>query len=49
MWNTSVKTEYMAGLIIDALENYSINGVNAQFNQVITELRNLLQIVAMRK
>lgn len=40
MWYTSVKIEYIAGLIVDALENYSINGVNAQFNQVGTELRN---------
>ena len=40
MWNTSVKIEYIAGLIADALENYSVNGVNAQFNQVIEELRN---------
>lgn len=40
MWNTSVKIEYIAGLIADALENYSVNGVNAQFSQVIEELRN---------
>lgn len=40
MWNTSVKIEYIAGLIADALENYSVNGVNAQFKQVIMELRN---------
>jgi phosphatidylserine/phosphatidylglycerophosphate/cardiolipin synthase-like enzyme len=40
MWNTSVKIEYIAGLIADALENYSVNGVNAQFNQVIMELRS---------
>ena len=25
MWNTSVKIEYIAGLIVDALENYSVN------------------------
>lgn len=40
MWNTSVKIEYIAGLIVDALENYSVNGENAQFKQVIMELRN---------
>ena len=40
MWNTSVKIEYIAGLIADALENYSVNGVNAQFDQMIVELRN---------
>lgn len=40
MWNTSVKIEYIAGLIVDALENYSVNGINAQFDQVIIELRN---------
>lgn len=40
MWNTSVKIEYIAGMIVDALENYSVNGANAQFKQVIMELRN---------
>lgn len=40
MWNTSVKIEYIAGLIIDALENYSVNGENTQFYHVIGELRN---------
>lgn len=40
MWNTSVKIEYIAGLIVDALENYSVNCVNTQFEQVIIELRN---------
>lgn len=40
MWNTSVKIEYIAGLIVDALENYSVNCVNTQFEQVIMELRN---------
>jgi len=39
MWNTSVKIEYIAGLIVDALENYSVNGENAQFYCVIEELR----------
>lgn len=28
MWNTSVKIEYIAGLIVDALENYSVNREN---------------------
>ena len=40
MWNTSVKIEYIAGLIVDALENHSVNCVNTQFEQVIMELRN---------
>ena len=40
MWNTSVKIEYIAGLISDAFEKYSVNGVNEQFNQVIVELKN---------
>lgn len=40
MWNTSVKIEYIAGLIVDALENYSVNRENAQFRLVIEELRN---------
>ena len=40
MWNTSVKIEYIAGLIVDALENYSVNRKNAQFRLVIEELRN---------
>ena len=33
------KIEYIAGLIVDALENYSVNGENAQFYCVIEELR----------
>lgn len=41
MWNTSVKIEYIAGLIVDALENYSVNRENAQFRLVIEELRNV--------
>lgn len=40
MWNTSVKIEYIAGLVVDALENYSVNRENAQFRLVIEELRN---------
>lgn len=40
MWNTSVKIEYIAGLIVDALENYSVNRENAQFSLVMEELRN---------
>ena len=40
MWNASVKIEYIAGLIVDALENYSVNRENAQFCLVIEELRN---------
>lgn len=40
MWNTSVKIEYIAGLIVDALENYSVNRENAEFRLVIEELRN---------
>lgn len=40
MWNTSVKIEYIAGLIVEALENYSVNRENAQFSLVMEELRN---------
>lgn len=40
MWDTSVKIEYIAAVIVDLIENYSITGVNTQFDQVIMELRN---------
>ncbi len=40
MWNTSVKIEYIAGLIVDAIENYSVNSVDSQFDQLIIELKN---------
>lgn len=40
MWNTSVKIEYIAELIAEALDNYSVNGIEAQFNQAIIELGN---------
>lgn len=39
MWNTSVKIEYITGLIADALEKYSVNGLIVEFNQVFIELR----------
>lgn len=39
MWNTSVKIEYITGLIADALEKYSVNGVIVEFNQVFIELK----------
>lgn len=39
MWNTSVKIEYIAGLIYEALENYSVNECNTYFNSVIEELK----------
>lgn len=38
--HTSVKIEYIAGLVVDALENYSVNRENAQFRLVIEELSN---------
>ena len=39
MWNSSIKIDYIAGLIADALDNYSVNGVNASFTKVIVELK----------
>lgn len=39
MWNSSVKIDYIAGLIVDALDNYSVNEVNASFTKVIMELK----------
>lgn len=39
MWNSSIKIDYIAGLIADALDNYSVNGVNASFTKVIAELK----------
>lgn len=39
MWNTSVKVEYIAGLIYDALENYSVKESNNYFNNAIEELK----------
>lgn len=40
MWNSSIKIDYIAGLIVDALDNYSVNGVNASFTKVIIELKD---------
>lgn len=40
MWNTSVKIEYIAELIAEALDNYFVNGIEAQFNQARIELGN---------
>lgn len=39
MWNTSVRIEYIAGLIADSLENYSVNDVSTQFDKAISELK----------
>lgn len=39
MWNTSVRIEYIAGLIADSLENYSGNDVSTQFDKAISELK----------
>ena len=39
MWNTSVKIEYISGLIADTIENYSVNGDNSSFTKVISELK----------
>ena len=39
MWNSSIKIDYIAGLIADALDNYSVNGVNASVTKVIAELK----------
>ena len=39
MWNSSIKIDYIAGLLTDALDNYSVNGVNASFTNVIVELK----------
>lgn len=39
MWNSSIKIDYIAGLIADALDNYSVNGVNTSFTKVIIELK----------
>lgn len=41
MWNSSIKIDYIVGLIADALDNYSVNGVNASFTKVIVELKEL--------
>lgn len=40
MWNTGVKIEYIARMLSDALDNYFVNEVNVQFDQVIVELKS---------
>ncbi len=39
MWNSSIKIDYIAGLIADAIDSYSVNGVDASFTKVIIELK----------
>lgn len=39
MWNSSVRVDYIAGLIADSIENYLVNGVDASFTKAITELK----------
>lgn len=40
MWNSSVKIDYIAELIGEAIENYLVNEVDASFAKVIVELKN---------
>lgn len=40
MWNSSVKIDYIAELIGEAIENYLVNEVDASFAKVIAELKN---------
>ena len=39
MWNSSIKIDYIAGLIADSIENYLVNGVEASFTKAIIELK----------
>lgn len=43
MWNSSVKIDYIAGLIAVALDDYSVNGVDDSFTKVIVELKEHFQ------
>lgn len=39
MWNSSVRVDYIAGLIADSIENFSVNGVDTSFTKAIAELK----------
>ena len=39
MWNSSVKSDYLEGLITDAIENYSIRGNEDSFTAIIVEMK----------
>lgn len=39
MWNSSVRVDYIAALIADSLENFSVNGVDTSFTKAIAELK----------
>ena len=39
MWNSSVKVDYLVGLIVDAVENYLVNEDEISFIRVIAELK----------
>lgn len=43
MWNSSVKIDYIAGLIAVALDDYSVNGIDASFTKVIVGLKEHFQ------
>lgn len=43
MWNSSVKIDYIAGLIAVALDDYLVNGVDDSFAKVIVELKEHFQ------
>jgi phosphatidylserine/phosphatidylglycerophosphate/cardiolipin synthase-like enzyme len=39
MWTSSVRIDYMAEIVADALDNYSVNGNAFHFDQVIKKLK----------
>lgn len=39
MWNSSVKIDYIVGLIADAVDDYSIRGSDGIFDNVVLELK----------
>lgn len=39
MWNSSIKIDYIAGLIADAIVSYSVNGDKASFAKAVGELK----------
>ena len=39
MWNTSINFDYIVTILIEAIENYSINNTSSQFDKVVNELK----------
>ena len=49
MWDSSIRVDYIAGLIKDAIANYLVNEDDSSFTNAIIELKKVFLIAVKRK